>query len=77
MCRFDSKITSGRLHCHTGDPRLELAFEASRRICILRQGIVVADLPTDEAKRRGMAAVLEFLQNQPLGLQDSGSKEGG
>jgi ABC-type multidrug transport system ATPase subunit len=41
---------------------INLALNASQRLCIMRQGVIVADLPTDEAKQLGMAGVIEMLQ---------------
>jgi putative ABC transport system ATP-binding protein len=54
---------------------VDLALNASQRLCIMRQGVVIADLSTDEAKRQGMAAVVEMLQGRSVALGDAARKE--
>ncbi len=49
---------------------LHLALSVSQRLCIMRQGVVVEDLTTCEARRRGISTVIEMLHGESAALRD-------
>jgi len=48
---------------------LDLALNAAQRLCIMHLGVVTKDLPTCEARRLGMAAVVEMLHGHSVVLK--------
>lgn len=53
---------------------LDLALNVSQRLCIMRQGVVIADLATDDVRREGVGSVLGMLQGQLVNLGDHARK---